>query len=180
MHYLTYHQQEYDAFSSHVRRFNSSHNEDKFHVLLRILSSMDIPEELYEGRFLSVDKLQTKSSALQLSKTRRYTKYNTVFGYCEKVLKCQIVTRTPDCIFNGLQEIFVTLHPLRVFQCQSDRRGHWKYKYCKYLGERFGFFKLNKDTNRLRFYQLSLKIPPQNVAIHGNKCKCRHCFQFTK
>ena len=48
MHYLTYYQQEYDAFSSYVRRFTSSHNEDKFHVLLRILTSMDIPEELFD------------------------------------------------------------------------------------------------------------------------------------
>ena len=179
MYYITYcnQNQEYDAFSSHVRRFNSSHN-DKFYVLLRVLSSMTIPEELYEGRFLSVDQLQTKTTALQISKTRRYTKYNTVFSFCQTLVKCQIVTRTPDCIFNGLQEIFVTLEPLRVFQCQRDRRGRWKF--CKYLGERHAFFKLNEDTNRLRFYQLSLKIDPKNVAIHANKCKCRRCNQQTK
>ena len=54
MYYTTYCNQteEYDAFSSHVRRLNSVNNEDKFHVLLKSMSSMEIPPELYQGRFL--------------------------------------------------------------------------------------------------------------------------------
>ena len=180
MYYTTYCNQteEYDAFSSHVRRLNSVYNEDKFHVLLKSMSSMEIPPELYQGRFLPVDELQTKSGALQLSKTRRNAKYNTVFGFYDELLKCKIVTRTPDCIFNGIQEIFVTFHPLKVFLCQRDWRGKWKF--CKYLGERHAFFTLNKETKRLKFYHLCLKIDPRNVSIHAKKCQCKDCVKITQ
>ena len=171
---------EYERFSSYVERMSSSDKNEEFHVKLRILSTVDVPSNLYRTNFLSLQDLQIKSSALKLSKMRSDKKYwyNTVFAYQDRLVKCQIENRSPSSIFSGLSEIFVTGYPVPVYCCQKDSRRRWTI--CKYLGERHAFFYLNKYSNELELYRLCLKIKHKNVSFHAKNCKCRSCIPISQ
>ena len=155
---------DYNDFTNYLTELEEE--KAKFAVKLFKESSIRVPKELYNTHFFGPKDFQTKSRALEISKGREGCT-NTVFGYCRELLRCTITTRTPQIIFQGLEEIYISQEALPTFVTTYTKRGDKFQWVTKYLGERHACFKKTKRGKSLHFYELSLKIDERNVDIEN-------------
>lgn len=167
----------YDKFADYINHLDSREERDKFAITLEKISTIDMPKELFQKHFFADHDFQTISQAKYLSTTREGNSFsNTVFGYCGELLRCKIVSRTPDNIFKGLDEIYVSEKALLTFPCTyTSKYNEWQW-IAKYLGMRHAFFKVNEEKHCLHFYELCLKIDSANVKFKNLNCSNRELF----
>ena len=154
----------YDSFTDYIAKLERE--KVNFKVKLEKKATINVPKDLYHSHFMGQKDNQTISRALEISKGREGCT-NTVFGYCRELLRCKIKTRTPQIIFQGLDEIYVSQEALPTFVTTYTKRNDKFQWVTKYLGERHAVFKETKRGKSLHFYELSLKIDERNVDIEN-------------